>query len=70
MICYENYLIDAMLDKRTDEQITRRKANRKHKLAVDAIKGWLVCGNVKRAIDIAQAYGICEKEFGKICGTV
>lgn len=66
----KNYLVDAMLDKRTDEQLAKRKANRKHKLAVDAIKGWLVCGNVKKAIDVAQANGIDEKEFGKICGTV
>lgn len=66
----KNYLVDAMLDNRTDEQIAKKKANRKHKLAVDAIKGWLICGNVKRAIDIAQANEIDEKEFGKICGAV
>ena len=66
----KNYLVDAMLDKRTDEQIAKRKANRKHKLVVDAIKGWLVCGNVKKAVDIAEANGIDAKEFGKSCGTV
>lgn len=66
----KNYLVDAMLDKRTDEQIAKRKANRKHKLAVDAIKCWLVCGNVKKAVDVAEANGIDAKEFGKICGTV
>ena len=54
----------------TDEQIAKRKAKRKHKLAVDAIKGWLVCGNIKRAVDIAEANGVDAKEFGKICGTV
>ena len=63
----KNYLADAMFDKRTDEQIAKRKANRKHKLAVDSIKGWIVCGNVKKAVDIAEANGIDAKEFGKIC---
>ena len=66
----KNYLVDAILDKRSDEKIAKIKANRKHKLTVEAIKCWLVCGNVKRAIDIAQANGIDKKEFGKICRTV
>ena len=63
-------MADVALDKRTDEQIAKRKANRKKKLAVNAIKGWLVCGNVKRAIDIAEANGIGAKEFGKIAEEV
>ena len=63
----KNDILDAVL--MTEEQKTRqdkRKANRKKKLVVEVIKGHILCGNVKKAIDIAEANGIDSKEFGKI----
>lgn len=66
----KDYLVDALLDKTTKEQEQKRKANRKHKLAVEHIKCWLACGNIKKAIDIAELHGITAKEFGKIAATV
>lgn len=63
----KNDIVDAVL--MTEEQKVRqdkRKANRKKKLVVEAIKGHILCGNIKKAIDIAEANGIDSKEFGKI----
>lgn len=63
----KNDMIDAVL--MTEEQKERqdkRKANRKKKLAVEAIKGHILNGEIKKAIDIAEANGIDSKEFGKI----
>lgn len=63
----KNDVLDAAL--MTEEQKARqdkRKANRKKKLVIEAIKGHILCGNIKKAIDIAEANGIDAKEFGKI----
>ena len=48
----------------------KRKENRKRKLAIDAIKGFIVCGNIKKAVDIAEKNGISPEEFGKISAEV
>lgn len=67
----KDYLVDAMLV--TDEQAKRqdkRKANRKKKLVMEEIKGWLTCGNIKKAVDIAEKYNITPEEFGKIAKEV
>ena len=63
----KNDILDAVL--MTEEQKERqdkRKANRKKKLVVDTIKGHILNGEIKKAIDIAVANGIDSKEFGKI----
>lgn len=63
----KDYLIDAVLiTKEQEERQDKRKANRKKKLAVDSIKGFILCGNIKKAIDIAEKHNIDSKEFGKI----
>lgn len=47
-----------------------RKANRKKKLVIETIKGWLTCGNIKKAVDIAEKHNITPEEFGKIAKEV
>lgn len=62
----KNWMTDALLDKTSKETEQKRKNSRKRKLAVDAIKGHLVSGDLKRAIDVAEYHGIDATEFGKI----
>lgn len=62
----KDWMYDTLLDKRTPEQIAKRKANRKKKLAIEAIQCHMLSGNIKKAIDIAEAHGISPVEFGKI----
>lgn len=63
----KNDILDAtLMTKEQKERQDKRKANRKKNLVVEAIKGHILCGNIKKAIDIAEANGIDAKEFGKI----
>lgn len=64
----KNWMYDAVLDKTSKEAEQKRKDNRKRKLAIDAIKGHILSGNVKRAIDVAEQHNIGPAEFGKIVG--
>lgn len=67
----KNWMTDAILE--TEEQQERRekrKENRKHKLAIESIKQYLVIGNIKKAIDIAEANNIDAVEFGKISKSI
>ena len=67
----KNWMVDAILE--TEEQQNnrkKRKENRKHKLTIELIKQYLVVGDVKKAIDIAEANNINPIEFGKISKSI
>jgi hypothetical protein len=61
--CYESLKADT-------EKSKRRAENRKHKLAVETIEKYIVAGNIKQSIDIAEKYNIDSKEFGTITASL
>ena len=67
----KNWMLDTVFETdELEEKRIKRKANRKKKLVIDAIKGHILNDDIKKAIDLCEKYGITPKEFGKIAKEV
>ena len=64
------WMMDALLDKRTPEQVRRRNENRQRKLKIEHMKVLIVQGKIKESINMAEKIGLTPKQYGRIVASL